>query len=83
MNPSLRSLAVIEDRLTGCLRGILGSFHAVAMPVHFVPAVGVEELLADSLHDVLPIILAVATIVHLAPQIFRKPSIDRWPRSRP
>jgi hypothetical protein len=32
------------------------------MPAHFVPPVGVEDVLAGRLHDVLPIILAVATI---------------------
>ena len=39
--------------------------------------------LAGRLHDVLPIILAVATIRSPRTDIFRKPSIDCWPRSRP
>ena len=33
--PFLRSRSVIEDMLTGWLRGILGPFHGAALPVHF------------------------------------------------
>jgi hypothetical protein len=57
-NPSLRSLAVIENMVTGCLTGMLHFVRATRCPFHFARPVGDEDVLARCLHHVLRFILA-------------------------
>lgn len=57
-NPSLRSPAVIENMVTGCLMGMVRFVHATQCPFRFARPVGVEDVLDSCLHHVLPFILA-------------------------